>query len=129
MTFRMNAKNYFLTYAQCEVDKEDMVAFLLDLEGDKIKWLVVAHELHEDGGDHLHVQVEYERPRNIRKQDHFDCMGCHPNIQATRRIKDVCTFYSFRIRFTHNYSRWQNISVRTGTTLYTELPRRSSNGS
>lgn len=88
----MNAKNYFLTYAQCEVTKEDMLAALLELEGDRIKWAVVAHELHQDGGDHLHVQIEYERPRNIRKEDHFDFLGAHPNIQATRRIKDVAEY-------------------------------------
>ncbi|QDJ95259.1 replication-associated protein [Capybara virus 26_cap1_2125] len=93
MTFRMNAKNYFLTYPQCEVAKEDMLAAFLEKEGDRIKWMVVAHELHKDGGDHLHVQVEYERPRNVRKEDYFDFHGCHPNIQATRRIKVFVDFY------------------------------------
>lgn len=88
--FRMNAINYFLTYAQCDIAKEDMLALLVELEGDRIKWCVIAHELHQDGGHHLHVQIEYERRRNIRNGAHFDFLGCHPNIQATRRIKDVC---------------------------------------
>jgi len=91
--FRLNAKNIFLTYSQCEVAKEDLLEFLKDLIGDRIKWCVVAHELHQDGGHHLHVQLELERPLNIRNQDHFDCMGCHPNIQGTRHIKKVLNRY------------------------------------
>lgn len=87
--FRVNAKNYFLTYAQCTIPKERMVELLVELEGDRIEWMVVAHELHEDGGSHLHVAIEYEKRRNIRDQDHFDFEEFHPNISGTRNLKKV----------------------------------------
>lgn len=90
--FRVNAKNFFLTYAQCPITKEDMLAHLQELEGDKIKWIIIAHELHQDGGSHLHVQIEYVRKRNLRNAAWFDILDCHPNIQGTRRIKDVADY-------------------------------------
>lgn len=50
MAFRLNAKNIFLTYAQCTILKEDMIDYLRNLEGDRIAWMIVAHEKHADGG-------------------------------------------------------------------------------
>lgn len=66
-----------------------MVELLVGLEGDRIEWLVVAHELHEDGGSHLHVAIEYEKRRNIRDATHFDFEDFHPNISGTRNLKKV----------------------------------------
>lgn len=87
--FRINAKNFFLTYAQCNASKEALRDFLNGLEGDRIEWLVIAQEKHQDGGLHLHVQIQYTRQRNIRRADHFDFGDFHPNISGTRNLKKV----------------------------------------
>lgn len=87
--WRINAKNYFLTYSQCDYEPKDLMDYLLELEGDLIKWMVVAQELHEDGNPHLHVQIEYERARNLRNERHFDTDRYHPNVQGTRKLKKV----------------------------------------
>jgi len=87
--FRINAKNYFLTYPQCDYEPKDIIEYIRGLEGDRIKWMVAAQEMHQDGNPHLHVQIEYEKPRNIRKADHFDTDIYHPNVQGTRNLKRV----------------------------------------
>ncbi len=65
MPFRCHSKTFLLTYSRCDVTKESMFEHLLGLIGNRFEYLVVAHELHEDGGDHLHafftVKVIYAR--------------------------------------------------------------------
>lgn len=124
-TFRINAKNYFLTYAQCDVTKEDMRDHILGLEGDRIAWMVLASEKHADGGDHLHIQIEYENSRQIYKADHFDKGEFHPNITGTRNLKKVF-FYFFYLGFRTNYYRLGSTSLRMGTISCMGVQRRSS---
>lgn len=83
MSFRVNAKNFFLTYPQCSQSKEYLLEFLLGLEPSPIYALVSA-ELHEDGSPHLHSFISYQKKRDIRSQTYFDLAGNHPNIQAAR---------------------------------------------
>lgn len=53
--FRVNARVFFLTYPRCPVPGGDALALLSGLIGDKLQFICVGHELHADGGDHLHV--------------------------------------------------------------------------
>lgn len=87
---RINAKNLYLTYAQCGIPIIEVRDRLVELEGDKIEWMVVAGELHQDGNPHLHVQIEYHSRRSIRDATrYFDLDEFHPNVQATRNLKKV----------------------------------------
>lgn len=86
MSFRINAKNYFLTYPQCSHTKEYLLEFLLGLEPQPV-YALISSELHEDGSPHLHSFVSYEKKRDIRCQTYFDLSGNHPNIQAARNPK------------------------------------------
>lgn len=85
MPFQFNAKNVFLTYAQFNEPKEDLLEHLVNLcPGTNI---VVAHELHQDGGHHLHSYIQ--APEAIRTRDvaYFDFRGKHPNIVSAKNPK------------------------------------------
>lgn len=107
--FRINAKNIFLTYAQCAINKEDMRDYILGKEGDRIEWMVIARETHQDGHFHLHIQIEYERSRQIYSQDHYDFEDAHPNITATRNLKKVFFYITLTFNLVNpNANRWES---------------------
>lgn len=98
--FRCNAASIFLTYAQCDVTKEQALEFFTTTHRDHadITWGVFASERHEDGGFHLHVQVVYGRKLNIRDPAYFDIQAdledgeqvvFHPNFSGSRNLKAV----------------------------------------
>ena len=59
MPLRINAKNYFLTYAQAEriESKEHLLWHLRDLVPTPERW-AIGEEEHADGGRHYHGQVQ-----------------------------------------------------------------------
>lgn len=87
--FRVNAKNIFLTYPRCDLTTEYLRDAILKITGLTILWMVIASELHEDGGQHLHAQIEFDKKKNIRNERYFDVDAFHPNISASRNIKAV----------------------------------------
>lgn len=89
MSFRLNASNVFLTYPQCDLDRDEVLKHLKTLECDKC---VVASEYHKDGSPHLHAYIHFNKKRNIKSQNFFDIQGYHPNIQACRSIKAVAKY-------------------------------------
>lgn len=92
MTFRFQAKNAFLTYPRAEAieSKDALLQFLLGI-GNASK-VLVAKELHEDGGIHYHACVEFPRKFQSRDVRVFDFMGCHPNIDSPRSLKSVLIY-------------------------------------
>lgn len=98
-TFDFHAKNCFLTYPQCNYDPEQCLDHLRTLLGDKPTYIVVAHELHADGGDHLHALICFRRKFRKRDERFFDlvrertgespAVRWHPNIQSPRNTADV----------------------------------------
>lgn len=51
-------------------------------------YICVAHELHEDGSDHLHAFVQWDKKIDKRSERFFDVEGYHPNIQSARKPKE-----------------------------------------
>nr|QBY34615.1 replication associated protein [Tomato leaf curl virus] len=94
--FKINAKNYFLTYPKCSLTKEEALSQLLNLQTPTSKKFIrICRELHEDGTPHLHVLIQFEEKflcKNNRILDltsptrsaHF-----HPNIQEAKSSSDV----------------------------------------
>lgn len=80
--FQINAKNVGLTFAQCDVSKEDMLHAL------RLKYIdasiLVAHERHQDGNSHLHVHLQWTTNFRTRNEREFDILGFHPNVQSIR---------------------------------------------
>lgn len=85
--FRINAKSFFLTYPQCQLQKEELKAFL-DTKG-RIIFLLIGLEHHEDGQPHLHALVTFDKKLNVKRQTFFDTNGYHPNIQAVKNLQAV----------------------------------------
>jgi len=93
MPSKFNAKQFFLTYPKCHVEREVLREFLVSLG--PIKQLVVAREEHKDGSFHLHAAVWYattlhcsERHFDFRYKDNeedTEILTFHPNIQVPKK--------------------------------------------
>ncbi|AFD54465.1 unnamed protein product [Macroptilium yellow net virus] len=94
--FRLSAKNYFVTYPQYSLSKEEALSQLLAIQTPVNKlFLRVARELHEDGQPHLHVLIQFEGKFVCTNSRLFDLTSptrsahFHPNIQAAKSCSDV----------------------------------------
>jgi len=90
-SFRIQAKNFFLTYSQCPVDKQELFDHFKTLYPD-IKELVVAHEEHKDHGSHLHCFLGFTSTLNVTKETFFDYKGFHPNLQKAKSVAAVIKY-------------------------------------
>ena len=88
--FKLQSKNIFLTYAQCDVSKEALLAYLQSLA--PIQEYCIGQEKHQDGNLHLHAFVSFKERFTTRDERIFDCNGFHPNIQVVRN-KKKCVEY------------------------------------
>ncbi|QCO93525.1 replication-associated protein [Gopherus associated circular DNA virus 3] len=88
--FRVNSKTFFLTFARCSIDLEELQNHVIArIPESKFEYIVTAHELHDDGGDHRHVFFTVKRKWDIRNERHFDFTTeegtvYHPSIESPR---------------------------------------------
>jgi hypothetical protein len=87
MAFRLSAKQFFNTYPQCTLTK-DQVRDAYKLFG-QYEHIIVAHELHQDGSDHIHVYVKFVQKKNVKSSSYFDIAGFHGNYQTARNSEAV----------------------------------------
>nr|AMB61296.2 REP [Pepper huasteco yellow vein virus] len=94
--FRLNAKNYFLTYPQCSISKEDALAQIQNISTPvNKKYIKICKESHEDGQPHLHVLIQFEGKYQCTNNRFFDLVSStrsahfHPNIQGAKSSSDV----------------------------------------
>nr|AFJ54064.1 Rep [Tomato leaf curl Joydebpur virus] len=94
--FQIYAKNYFLTYPQCSLTKEDALSQLQNLSTPTNKLFIrVSRELHENGEPHLHVLIQFEGKFKCQNNRFFDLVSptrsthFHPNIQGAKSSSDV----------------------------------------
>lgn len=84
----LQTKHFSLTYAQCILSTEDLLAGLKDrvkCVDRVISEYVICQEEHKDGNPHLHAYIVLDAA--VRKQvgaSFLDVHGHHPNIQETR---------------------------------------------
>nr|QIV15588.1 C1 protein [Apple geminivirus] len=97
--FRIQSKNYFITYPRCSLSKEEALEQLLGLNTPTNKKFVrVCRELHEDGEPHLHVLIQFEGKYQCTNPRFFDLVSpsrsahFHPNIQGAKSASDVKTY-------------------------------------
>lgn len=84
MSFRLNARNIFLTYPHCDKLAEDLLSWLIE-DSLVVKARTVS-ELHEDGSPHLHAVIKYSKKKDCRNERAFDYCGYHPNIQSAKNF-------------------------------------------
>nr|AFP89695.1 Rep protein [Tomato leaf curl Taiwan virus] len=97
--FRINAKNYFLTYPHCSLTKEEALSQIQALQTPTKKLFIrVCKELHEDGTPHLHILIQFEGKFQCKNNRFFDLTSptrsahFHPNIQGAKSSTDVKTY-------------------------------------
>lgn len=86
-TFRVQGKNFFLTYPQCNLSKleaSEQLQHKLALD-----YLLIAQELHEDGNPHLHALITSKNKANIKNANFFDLGLHHGNYQTAKNTDDV----------------------------------------
>ncbi|AEA76768.1 Rep [Tomato leaf curl Joydebpur virus-India [India/Ghazipur/Chilli/2007]] len=97
--FRINAKNYFLTYPHCSLTKEEALSQLQNLETPTNKLFIrICRELHENGSPHLPCPRPIRRKIPVQKPDpsiSHPQPGQHISIRTFRGAKsstDVKTY-------------------------------------
>lgn len=89
-SFRLQAKKLFLTYPQCSIPKEEALVLIKDiLQRWDPTYIVVSHEHHADGADHLHAFALLGRKCDLGRVDCLDIGGHHGNYQVARSIVSV----------------------------------------
>jgi hypothetical protein len=91
--FRLCAKKFFCTWPQCDVPSIEALNNLMEHSGGLVEWAVVAHELHEDGTDHLHALIAFSRERDFSSSSCLDFVtGQHGNYQTVRNLRRVLKY-------------------------------------
>lgn len=95
--FRLSGKQFFLTYPQCPLDPEVVLAQLRDKVVPEIVAYVIAREQHEDGNFHIHAYLKYDRKVSVTNQSKFDLLGeegegYHGNYQTCRSARAVIKY-------------------------------------
>ncbi|ADC32517.1 Rep [Bean yellow mosaic Mexico virus] len=97
--FLINAKNYFLTYPQCSLTKEETLSQLLALNTPtNKKYIKICRELHENGNPHLHVLIQFEGKFKTQNYRFFDLVSpsrsshFHGNYQGAESSSDVKSY-------------------------------------
>lgn len=90
MPFEINTKNLFLTYPKCDVPVNEAFGYFTVTY--KPAKLLVAHEFHQDGTNHLHVFMLLDAPVRTKNAHYFDLHGSHGNYQGCRSPKHVLKY-------------------------------------
>lgn len=112
--FRFDNKRVFLTYSQAlNLERDELFNFLRGLINEP-KYIVVARELHGDGGQHFHAVIDFGKRFRSRDVRVFDIGGYHPNISAISTANE----YTNKV----NYTKKDGDFVELGE--YEEAPAR-----
>nr|QTT61878.1 replication-associated protein [Opuntia virus 2-DBG_56] len=97
--FRVSAKNFFLTYPQCSLTKEEALTQITNLSlPSNPKYIKICRELHQNGEPHLHILLQFEGKVVCTNNRLFDLVSptrsahFHPNIQGAKSSSDVKSY-------------------------------------
>lgn len=83
--FRLQGKNFLVTWPQCNERKEVVLERAREFFGDSLEFAVVSHEEHADGSPHLHAMFAMNRKKTYCRADCFDSLAnSHGNYQVAR---------------------------------------------
>lgn len=124
MPFRLKSSQLFLTYPQCDLDKQIAYDYLCNrFEAEKI---LVAHELHANGDHHLHVYLKSKGTINTNDSKFADLPGgYHGNYQGCRSAKNVLKYCTKDEDYLANFDVTSLLSTRsTRSTDFQDLLNR-----
>lgn len=100
--FRLQGRHLFLTYAQCPLNRQEVLDQLIRyIEPRKIVKYVICTELHKDGQQHIHTYLGLDERVNIVAKDRLDLeiknnLGViekkHGNYQSCRNYNRVINY-------------------------------------
>lgn len=90
MTFRLQSKNLFLTYPNCNAEPNRLLEFARGVLS--IKHYSIGRERHESGEFHLHGFFELTSKCDIRRADLLDFDGFHGDYKSARRPADAIKY-------------------------------------
>lgn len=91
--FRMQAKNWFLTFPQCAVTKEQALEAIISKLITSVKGVIVAQEKHADGENHLHIAIFLHDKLRTSSPEYWDFVcGKHGNYQSLKSIKGTIAY-------------------------------------
>ena len=86
--FRMNGKNFILTFAQCSAKKEEAAERIERKWKEEMKGYIVCEEKHQNGDPHLHVYLSFHKRKNFKSHDCFDFIGGqHGSYEVVRHVR------------------------------------------
>jgi hypothetical protein len=88
--FRLQGRNFFLTYPKCLLYKEEAQQHILAIVA--CDYVLIAQEQHKDGTPHLHVFITTTKKVSTKLSTYFDIGGCHGNYQTARDSDDVIAY-------------------------------------
>ncbi len=86
-TKRLRAVNLGLTWPRAAFDNTYLLNVLKEKLGDRVVYILVCQESHEDGGLHSHAFVKLSTPLNATNMRFFDVDGHHAHIETVRNVK------------------------------------------
>lgn len=91
---QFQGKNWFLTYPQCSLTKEEGLSLLLRTFDEQyhVLTLIVAEEKHKDGETHLHALMCLQDKLRTRDAKFADIAGFHGNYQTARSVKNTAEY-------------------------------------
>lgn len=91
MGFRLDARYWFVTFAQCPAEKDDILAHIVCHTPRTPEWVLVCREHHDDGKLHLHCVIDWGERftcRNPRFLDYTDLEATvyHPKLEPAKHV-------------------------------------------
>jgi len=86
--FRLQGKNFFVTWPQCNERKEAVLERAREFFGADLEFAVVSEEDHADGTPHLHAVFALTKRRDFKNANCFDSMANkHGNYQLAKQLR------------------------------------------
>jgi len=100
--FNLHSRHILLTYPRTKHD-EGRQAVLSVLNRVGAERYLVGFENHQDGSEHIHVYIDFQRKRHFRDVRAFDIeCGCkHPNVVTCRSYRGAIRYVTKDGRFDH----------------------------
>lgn len=94
--FRLLGKTFFLTFKGIpKMTKETLRNFLLNNPLDrskKVEKYLISEQMYDSGEPHFHAIITYPTRKEIIRQDYYDFLDSHPNIQLMRNLKAALVY-------------------------------------
>lgn len=110
---QLQAKNWILTFPQCDTPKESALSKIQDKwKNQELTFAIIAEEKHKDGTPHLHILLSFKNKFITRDRHVFDFIAMkHGSYETVRSLKDAINY----VMKEGNYLKIGNIPLENGS--------------